>query len=88
MQNIGCWSDEREGRWLLAESSWAEVSVVPRFVNLVHWIWKVSTCLMVLQFVIPMQRHCRLAKRAKKHAAEHPELVGLQAESGATRPTA
>ena len=54
--------DGRQGRWLLAESSWAEMSVVPRFVNLVHWIWKVSTCLLVLQFVIPMRRHWRLAK--------------------------
>jgi hypothetical protein len=59
--------DGRQGRWLLAESSWAEVSVVPRFVNLVHWIWKVSTCLLVLQFVIPMRRHWRLAKVNPAH---------------------
>ncbi len=47
----------RPGRWLLAESSWADVSALPRFVDLAHWIWKVSTCLLVLQFVIPMRRH-------------------------------
>ena len=47
----------REGNWLLAESSWADVSALPRFVDLAHWIWKVSTCLLVLQFVIPMRRH-------------------------------
>lgn len=47
----------RQGRWLLAESSWADVSALPRFVDLAHWIWKVSTCLLVLQFVIPMRRH-------------------------------
>ena len=67
-------SDGRQGRWLLAESSWAEVSVVPRFVNLVHWIWKVSTCLLVLQFVIPMQRHWRLAKMAEE--GDHPPEMG------------
>jgi hypothetical protein len=50
-------SGTRPGRWLLAESSWAEVSALPRFVDLAHWIWKVSTCLLVLQFVIPMRRH-------------------------------
>ena len=47
----------RQGHWLLAESSWADVSALPRFVDLAHWIWKVSTCLLVLQFVIPMRRH-------------------------------
>lgn len=50
-------SGTRQGRWLLAESSWADVSALPRFVDLAHWIWKVSTCLLVLQFVIPMRRH-------------------------------
>lgn len=47
----------RQGHWLLAESSWADVSALPRFVDLAHWIWKVSTCLLVLQFVIPMRCH-------------------------------
>jgi hypothetical protein len=50
-------SGTRPGRWLLAESSWADVSALPRFVDLAHWIWKVSTCLLVLQFVIPMRRN-------------------------------
>jgi hypothetical protein len=73
-------SDGRRGRWLLAESSWAEVSVVPHFVNLVHWIWKVSTCLLVLQFVMPLRRHWRLAGKdrlARKDTAQHrPEMDG------------
>src|SRR6476646_6562129 len=51
------------GRWLLAESSWEEVSLVPRFVDLAHWFWKVSTCLLVLQFVIPMHRHWYQTKK-------------------------
>ena len=55
-------SGTRQARWLLAESSWAEVSAPPRFVDLAHWIWKVSTCLLVLQFVIPMHRHWRQPK--------------------------
>src|SRR5690242_14697670 len=37
----------RQGSWLLAESAWADVSALPRFVDLAHWIWKVSTCLLV-----------------------------------------
>lgn len=43
--------------WLLAESAWATAHAPPRFLDLVRWIWKVSTCLLVLQFVIPMRRH-------------------------------
>jgi hypothetical protein len=49
----------REARWLLAESAWAGTHASPRFLELVRWIWKVSTCLLVLQFVIPMRRHWR-----------------------------
>jgi pimeloyl-ACP methyl ester carboxylesterase len=55
-------SETRMGHWLLAESSWGEASSLPRFVDLAHWIWKVSTCLLVLQFVIPMHRHWRQPK--------------------------
>jgi hypothetical protein len=53
---------DRNARWLLAESSWAELFTEPRFLGLTRWIWKVSTCLLVLQFVTPMRRHLRAAK--------------------------
>jgi hypothetical protein len=43
--------------WLLAESSWASLFTAPQFLGLAQWIWKVSTCLLVLQFVIPLRRH-------------------------------
>jgi hypothetical protein len=52
-------SGKRPARWLLAESAWATAHAPPRFLDLVRWIWKVSTCLLVLQFVIPMRRHWR-----------------------------
>ena len=58
--------EEREARWLLAESSWAGVFTPPRFLGVARWIWKVSTCLLVLQFVIPMRRHWQRAKRVEK----------------------
>jgi hypothetical protein len=48
---------EHRGRWLIAESSWADLFAPPQFLGLARWIWKVSTCLLVLQFVIPMRRH-------------------------------
>jgi hypothetical protein len=57
---------ERNARWLLAESSWAGLFTPPRFLGVARWIWKVSTCLLVLQFVIPMRRHWRRAKRPDK----------------------
>jgi hypothetical protein len=57
---------EREARWLLAESSWADLFAPPRFLGVARWIWKVSTCLLVLQFVIPMRRHWNRAKRTEK----------------------
>ncbi len=53
--------EERRARWLLAESSWADLFAPPRFLGMARWIWKVSTCLLVLQFVIPMRRHWRQA---------------------------
>jgi hypothetical protein len=53
---------ERPARWLLAESSWADAHAPLRFLDLGLWIWKVSTCLLVLQFVIPMRRHWRRHK--------------------------
>jgi len=49
---------QHHARWLLAESQWAN-AFTPRFLDLAHWIWKVSTCLLVVQFVIPMRRHWR-----------------------------
>jgi hypothetical protein len=52
-------SGQRYGRWLLAESSWANAYATPRFLELAQWVWKVSTCLLVLQFVIPLRRHWR-----------------------------
>ncbi len=57
---------EHDARWLLAESSWADLFSPPRFLGVARWIWKVSTCLLVLQFVIPMQRHWNRAKRTDK----------------------
>jgi hypothetical protein len=57
---------ERDARWLLAESSWASLFTPPRFLGVARWIWKVSTCLLVLQFVIPMRRHWRRARRPAK----------------------
>jgi hypothetical protein len=58
--------EERNARWLLAESSWADLFTPPQFLGVAHWIWKVSTCLLVLQFVIPMRRHWHRAKRTDK----------------------
>jgi hypothetical protein len=55
-----------EARWLLAESSWASVFSPPKFLGVARWIWKVSTCLLVLQFLIPMRRHWYRSKRADK----------------------
>jgi hypothetical protein len=57
---------KHDARWLLAESSWADLFTPPRFLGVARWIWKVSTCLLVLQFVIPMQRHWNRAKRVDK----------------------
>ncbi|HLY66001.1 MAG TPA: hypothetical protein VKU60_10750, partial [Chloroflexota bacterium] len=51
--------DVRPARWLLAESSWADVFTTPRFLGIARWIWKVSTCMLVMQFFIPMRRHWR-----------------------------
>jgi hypothetical protein len=59
-------TEKREARWLLAESSWASIFSPPRFLGVARWIWKVSTCLLVLQFVIPMRRHWQRARRADK----------------------
>jgi hypothetical protein len=55
-----------DARWLLAESSWADLFTPPRFLGVARWIWKVSTCLLVLQFVIPMHRHWNRARRSGK----------------------
>jgi hypothetical protein len=54
---------ERRVRWLVAESSWADAFTPPGFLGAARWIWKFSTCLLVLQFVIPMHRHWRRARR-------------------------
>jgi hypothetical protein len=52
---------DRDAHWLLAESSWAGVFTEPQFLGLARWVWKVSTCLLVLQFVTPMRRHWQAA---------------------------
>lgn len=57
--------EQSRGRWLLAESSWADLFAPPRFLGMARWIWKVSTCLLVLQFVIPMRRHWGQARLAQ-----------------------
>ena len=56
----------RDARWLVAESSWAGLFHPPQFLGVARWIWKVSTCLLVLQFVIPMRRHWHRARRRDK----------------------
>lgn len=58
-------SDDRkvDARWLLAESSWPAPFAAPRFLELARWIWKVSTCLLVMQFVVPMRRHWSQAQK-------------------------
>lgn len=38
----------------------------PRFLGVARWIWKVSTCRLVLLFVISMRRHWHRAQRADK----------------------
>ena len=59
-------SDRRvHARWLIAESWWPALFTAPRFLELARWIWKVSTCLLVMQFVIPMRRHLSQAKAKK-----------------------
>jgi hypothetical protein len=63
---LGLSTGEREARWLLAESSWADLFTPPQFLGVARWIWKVSTCLLVLQFVIPMRRHWHRARRPDK----------------------
>ena len=55
----------RDARWLLAESSWTDLFTTPQFLGMARWIWKVSTCLLVLQFVTPMRRHWRAARLAR-----------------------
>jgi hypothetical protein len=52
-------------QWLIAESWWPALFTAPRFLELARWIWKVSTCLLVMQFVIPMRRHLSQANAKK-----------------------
>jgi hypothetical protein len=56
-----------DAEWLLAESWWPELFTAPSFLQLTRWIWKVSTCLLVMQFVIPMRRHLRQAIKDPEH---------------------
>jgi hypothetical protein len=72
-------SDERQARWLIAESSWADAHAPPRFLDLAQWVWKVSTCLLVLQFVIPMRRHWR----QYQHDAARPVPTWRRLDSAA-----
>jgi hypothetical protein len=55
-------SGRQDARWLLAESSWPGLFDAPRFLDLARWIWKVSTCLLVMQFVIPLRRNLYQAR--------------------------
>jgi hypothetical protein len=55
-------SGRQDARWLIAESSWPSLFDAPRFLDLARWIWKVSTCLLVLQFVIPVRRNIYQAR--------------------------
>lgn len=57
----------RHARWLLAESAWPVLFHPPRFGELARWMWKVSTCLLVMQFVIPMRRHWYEAGKNRAH---------------------
>jgi hypothetical protein len=57
-QRAGEWPG---GKWLLAESAWASASERPQFLYMAHWIWKVSTCLLIMQFVVPLRRHWHAA---------------------------
>lgn len=59
---LGLSDRQVHARWLLAESWWPALFTAPRFLELARWIWKVSTCLLVMQFVIPMRRHLSQAK--------------------------
>jgi hypothetical protein len=66
---------QQDARWLLAESRWAK-PFTPRFLDLAHWTWKVSTCLLVVQFVIPMHRHWRKTRPdAKCHVPVYKRLA-------------
>jgi hypothetical protein len=63
-------TEKPKPQWLLAESSWADLFAPARFLGVARWIWKVSTCLLVLQFVIPMHRHWNQAVHAKDMHAQ------------------
>jgi hypothetical protein len=58
------WGEAKDAKWLISESCWASIFDVPDFLGMARWIWKVSTCLLVLQFVIPMRRNWRQAAPA------------------------
>lgn len=51
-----------DARWMLAESPWTDMFKTPRFLGVARWIWKVSTCLLVMEFFVPMSRHWNQAK--------------------------
>jgi hypothetical protein len=69
---------KQDATWLLAESSWADLFVEPRFLGLARWVWKVSTCLLVLQFLNPMRRHwrpvrCAVTKLRHRQCADNQD---------------
>jgi hypothetical protein len=73
-------SGARDARWLLAESSWADLFTPPRFLGVAQWIWKVSACLLVLQFVIPIRRHWHRARRGDDLESRPDELIERETE--------
>ena len=70
---LGLSDGPAHARWLLAESWWPALFTPPRFLELARWIWKVSTCLLVMQFVIPMRRHLSQAKANKDPKNPNPD---------------
>jgi hypothetical protein len=77
----------RQARWLLAESSWTAAHASPRFLDLGRWIWKVSTCLLVLQFVIPMRRHWRQSGKSVTSSRSHQGASTNRFRPAATAPS-
>lgn len=68
-----------DAHWLLAESSWQGLFDAPRFSDLTRWIWKVSTCLLVLQFVIPLRRNWYQARSDRPRLTVPGKLMHMAA---------
>jgi len=72
-------SGRQDAHWLLAESSWPVLFDAPRFLDLARWIWKVSTCLLVMQFVIPLRRNLRQVRTKPDGPAKRSRLGHIAA---------